>query len=77
MNSPISRDLSSNNAAEAESAIIEAEEEDEFGPIDENDDTDDSDSLFEFVRVSSTKNFESIFDPSLISYFFSNQDIWW
>ena len=50
-NSPISRDLSNINAAEAESAAIEAEEEEEFGPIDEDDDTDDSNqSLFEFVR---------------------------
>ena len=50
MNSPISRDLSNINAAEAEAATIEAEEEEEFGVVEEEEDTDESDqSLFEFV----------------------------
>ncbi|EJK76379.1 hypothetical protein THAOC_01861, partial [Thalassiosira oceanica] len=51
MNSPITRDLSNLNAAEAESATIAAEAEEEFGLVDEEDDTDDSSnqSLFEFI----------------------------
>lgn len=53
MSSPISRDLSNNNAAGAESALIEAQE---GGPIDEANDSDDSDaSLFKFVRVQVQK----------------------
>ena len=56
MSSPISRDMSNNNAAEAESETIAAQEEEEFGLVDEDDDTDDSDrTLFEFVSITSAK----------------------
>ena len=77
MNSPISRDLSNVNAAEAEYATtIAAEEEEEIGPIDEEENADGEDrSLFEFVRIPCAKPLSQFWIQCISSSFLTNQDI--